>query len=375
MKKLMVWVVASMLFAGAGAWAQDVTGTWQGTLAAGKGLRTIVKISKDDGKLKSVFYSIDQGGQPIPVTKTTLDGSTLLFSISGLDLTYAGKVSSDGNTITGTSTQGGQGLALNLTRATPDTAWAIPEPPPKLKPMAADANPSFDVATIKPSKPGTVGPGYRFQQRRFGTVGTTVADMVSWAYGVHAKQFAGGPAWLLTDRFDISAQPDGEGQPNADQWKLMLEKLLTERFQLRFHKEKRELSVYVLTVAKGGPKLAKSDADGSGPTGIGFMQLGQLSAGNATIADFAGAMQSVALDRPVVDQTGLQGKYNFALKWTPDDSQFGGLGIKVPPPTDAADAPPGLFTAIQDQIGLKLEATRAPVDVMVIDKVEKPTEN
>ncbi len=93
------------------------------------------------------------------------------------------------------------------------------------------------------------------------------------------------------------------------------------------------------------------------------------------MTDFTGLMQSAVLDRPVVDQTGLAGKWNFLLKWTADESQFGGMGVKLPPPTDAADAPPPLFTAIQEQFGLKLEAGKAQVPVLVIDKVEKPSAN
>jgi uncharacterized protein (TIGR03435 family) len=100
-----------------------------------------------------------------------------------------------------------------------------------------------------------------------------------------------------------------------------------------------------------------------------------LNVRNATIKDFAGLMQSEVLDRPVIDQTGLAGRYDFKLNWTPDDSQFGGLGAKIPPPTNGADAPPNLYTAIQEQIGLKLEATKANADVLVIDHVEKPSEN
>jgi uncharacterized protein (TIGR03435 family) len=96
---------------------------------------------------------------------------------------------------------------------------------------------------------------------------------------------------------------------------------------------------------------------------------------NATMGDFTGLMQSAVLDRPVVDQTSLQGRWNFLLKWTPDEAQFSGMGIKVPPPTDAPDAPPPLFTAIQEQIGLKLESGKAPVPVLVLDHVEKPSEN
>jgi uncharacterized protein (TIGR03435 family) len=93
------------------------------------------------------------------------------------------------------------------------------------------------------------------------------------------------------------------------------------------------------------------------------------------MGDFAGLMQSAVLDRPVVDHTGLPGRFDFTLTWTPDETQFGGLGMHVPPPADNASAPPDLFTAMQEQLGLKLESTKAPVDVLVIDHVEKPSEN
>jgi uncharacterized protein (TIGR03435 family) len=103
--------------------------------------------------------------------------------------------------------------------------------------------------------------------------------------------------------------------------------------------------------------------------------VGKLNVRNALMSDFTGLMQGVVLDRPVVDQTGLTGRFDFTLNWTPDDSQFAGMGARIPPPTDSADAPPNLYTAIQEQIRLKLEATKAPADVMVIDHVEKPSAN
>jgi uncharacterized protein (TIGR03435 family) len=106
-----------------------------------------------------------------------------------------------------------------------------------------------------------------------------------------------------------------------------------------------------------------------------FRGLGVLPASNATMQDFAGLLQSAVLDRPVVDQTGLTGRWDFTLSWTPDESQFVGMGIKVPAPSDKPDAPPGLFTAIQEQLGLKLDSIKAPVDVLVIDHVEKPSAN
>ena len=354
----------------------DIADTWQGTLHAGKDLRTVVKISKEDGGgYKAVFYSIDQGGAPLPVTKITLEGTTVKMSLTAVGGTYEGKLSADGKSITGNWSQGPNPLPLNLTRATPETEWAIPAPPPRLPPMDANASPSFEVATIKPTKPDAQGKAFLVRGRRFQTINVSLDEMISFAYGVHAKQVTGAPSWAETDKFDIDAQPDGEGAPSDKQWKGMLQKLIGERFKLTFHRDKKELSVYVLSVAKTGQKLTKSAGDPNGLPGLFFRGLGDLIVSNANMADFAGLMQEAVLDRPVLDQTGLNGRFDFTLKWTPDDSQFGGMGAKIPPPTDSATAPPGLYTAIQEQIGLKLDATKAPAEVLVIDHVEKPSEN
>jgi uncharacterized protein (TIGR03435 family) len=178
-----------------------------------------------------------------------------------------------------------------------------------------------------------------------------------------------------TEKFDLDAKPGGEGQPNDKQWKIMVQKLLVERFKLAFHRDKKELSVYAITVGKSGPKLTKSEGNPSGLPGLFFRGLGVLPATNATMADFAGVMQGAVMDRPVVDHTGLTGRWDFTLNWTPDEFQFGGMGAKAPPPANNAAAAPDLFTAIQEQLGLKLESTKAEADVLVIDKAVKPTDN
>jgi uncharacterized protein (TIGR03435 family) len=355
---------------------QGIADTWQGTLHAGKDLRVVFKISKaDGGGYKAVSYSIDQGGDGIPVNKITLDGNTVKMTLTMINGAYEGKLSPDGKTITGTWTQGSP-LPLVLTRATPETEWTIPPPTPKLPPMDANANPSFEVATIKPSKPDDPRKAFIVQGRRFQIINQPLTAILSFSYDVQAKQLIGLPPWADTDKYDIDATPDGEGAPSSKQWKIMIQKLVAERFKLTFHHEKKELSVYVLSVAKTGPKLTKSEGDPNGLPGLFFRgKLGDLAVRNANMADFTGLMQEAVLDRPVLDQTGITGRYDFTLLWTPDDSQFAGMGVKIPPPTDTANAPPNLYTAIQEQIGLKLEATKAPADVMVVDHVEKPSEN
>ncbi|HEY6844640.1 MAG TPA: TIGR03435 family protein [Terracidiphilus sp.] len=355
--------------------AQDITGTWQGTLHAGQNLRIVLKISKaDGGGYKAENYSIDQGGQPIPVDKITLDGSTFKMSVKVINGSYEGKLSADGKSITGNWTQGSP-VPLNFERTTPETEWAIPKPPPPIPPMAADANPSFEVATIKPSKPDDQRKAFIVRGNEFHIINQPLTQMISFAFDVQAKQVIGLPDWAESDKFDIDGKPDGEGAPNGKQWKIMIQKLLADRFGLKFHKDKKELSVYVLSVSKTGEKMTKNDSSPNGLPGLFFQGLGKLNVRNALMSDFTGLMQSAVLDRPVVDQTGLTGRFDFSLNWTPDDSQFGGMGAKVPPPTDTVDAPPNLYTAIQEQIGLKLEATRAPADVMVIDNVQKPSSN
>ena len=156
MKKLMLWIIALAALPGS-AFAQNITGTWQGAIqppqGQGRELRIVIKISTTDAdKLAAVMYSIDQQSPAIPATTFTRNGSTVKMTVAALNGTYEGKVSGDGNSIDGTWSQG-MPLPLNLVRATPETAWTIPDPPPPPKAMAADANPAFEVATIKPARP------------------------------------------------------------------------------------------------------------------------------------------------------------------------------------------------------------------------------
>jgi uncharacterized protein (TIGR03435 family) len=355
-----------------------IVGTWQGTLHIPQGpeLRAVEQVTEPTpGNLKVMLYSIDQSGQGIPATSASFQNGVFKYSVEFLDNTFEGKMSADGKSISGTWKQGSLSLPLVLERATPETEWTIPAPPPKIPAMAMNANPSFEVATIKPSKPGQPGKLYTVRGTHFMTVNTTVMDLITVAYDVQQKQVVGGPDWISSDKFDIDGEPDVPGTPDLNQLKTMVQKLLADRFALKFHRETKSMSAYVLTVAKDGPKLSKSQGDPNGLPSLFFRQLGVLTVRNATMTEFARLMQTAVFDRPVVDQTGLQGQWDFTLKWTPDESQFGGMGMKVPPPSDAADAPPPLFTAIQEQIGLKLEAGKAPVPVLVLDHVEQPSPN
>lgn len=372
MTRLLRLVVVLVVMSAGPASAQGLAGNWQGTLQAGaRSLRLVVAIANNDaGGLRAVMYSIDQGGQGSPAT-VTVQGTAIRIAIAGINATVEGAVSADGNTITGTFTQGGNPLPISLVRSTPETAWAIPQPP---KPMAADAPATFEVATIKPSNPDQPGKLFSVRGRQVLTINTTLNDLIVFAYDLHARQIAGGPEWAGMQKYDLTGQPEAPGVPNGNQLRAMIRQLLTDRFKLAFHREKRELSVYAIVLAPGGPKLTKNDTNPNGLPGMMFRAPGVLPVTNATMAELAGLMQSAVLDRPVVDKTGLTGRYDFNLRWTPDESQFASLGVRVPPPAADANAP-GLFTAFQEQLGLKLDATRAPVEMLVIDRVEKPSEN
>jgi uncharacterized protein (TIGR03435 family) len=358
---------------------KDIIGTWQGTLHAGRDLRLVVKVTKDDkGAYQANFYSIDQPVPPLAVDSPTLDDSSVKFEVKRIGGKFEGKLSGDGKTIDGSWSQGPNPLPLQLARATPETEWTIPPPPPPVKPMAADADPSLDVATIKPSDPSGQGKGFGFQGTHFRTYRTNLNDLIAFAYGVHSKQIVGAPDWFGTELYDIDGVPDAPGRPNLKQMGIMVQKLLADRCQLKFHKETRELAVYAIKVAPGGPKMTKATEKPDDPGGFGFRGLGDLIVRNFTMAQFATWMQSGVMDKPVVDQTGLTDRYDFDLKWTPDDSQFqqfrGAVNMNTPPSTDP-NAPPSLYTVVQETLGLKIEATKAPDDVIVIDHVEKPSAN
>jgi uncharacterized protein (TIGR03435 family) len=340
----------------------NIAATWQGIMHPGGNLRFVVKITKaDDGTLRATFYSLNAAPDGIPAISTTWNGASLKIELPFA--TYEGTLNADGNTITGAWKQASNSTQLIFARATNETEWTIPRPPPRPAPMAADADPSFEVATIRPSRPDEHGPRYNFQGR-FSVVHASLSDLLKFSYGLQQSQIAKAQDWVNSESYDITAKPDGEGEPTIKQWESMVKKLMADRFQLKFHYEKREQSVYLLTVASTGPKLTNSDSSASG--GMGFGPPGNFGATNATMADIADALGQGVLNRPVIDQTGLTGKFSLRLAWTPDGPALA---------TENPNAPPDFFQAIQDQLGLKVTSTKAPVDVLVIDHAEKPSAN
>jgi uncharacterized protein (TIGR03435 family) len=233
--------------------------------------------------------------------------------------------------------------------------------------MAADAHPSFEVATIKPHDPNSNSQGFDAAGDRYTIHGQTIVSLMMFAYAIDKHQVVDTPDWARSDRFDIEGTTDTPGEPSLHQQQEMLQKLLADRFGLRFHREKRVLPVYLIQLAKGGPKLTPAahpelEADQNASTHGSSTEV-TVTITSTSMQDFILGMQFF-FERPLVDQTGITGKYDITLRYTNDEANA----------TDP-NAPPGLFTAIQEQLGLKLDAVKAPADVYVIDHVERPSAN
>jgi uncharacterized protein (TIGR03435 family) len=229
----------------------------------------------------------------------------------------------------------------------------------------------FEVATIKPHDPDIPGFGIVLTGRRFTGVNVSVSSLMAFAYTLHPRQIVDAPGWIESERFDVVAEAaEGDGTS----MKLLAQDLLTERFRLAFHRTWKELSVFELLPAKSGPKLADHPGDPNGKGTFGFHALGSMEVHDATMADFGGWMQRYILDRPVVDRTGVVGRFTFNLTWKPDEFQFTPIARALP--VDPANNElPDLYTALEQQLGLKLKPAKAPVEVFAVDRLGKPTAN
>lgn len=250
-----------------------------------------------------------------------------------------------------------------------------------VKHMPPNADPAFEVATIKPANPEDGSKDFSFEGRIFRARNYNVEDLIALGYGLHAKQVVGEPSWFATTLYDIDGIPDVEGLPDQRQKYAMIQKLLADRFKLTFHMEKRQLAVYAITIASGGPKLMPTTAAADDPERFRWQgRLGDLKVTNMTLPEFAVWFQKNVTARPIIDRSGLTGRYDFTLTWTPAESEFpqfrrtGGFNPSSTPADDSKDAP-DLYKAFREQLGLTLQPMNAIVDVMVIDNAEKPSPN
>jgi bla regulator protein blaR1 len=257
----------------------------------------------------------------------------------------------------------------------------------------ADTPRQFDVAAIKPNNSGANVLGIRVVPGGgLRAVNATLRSLISEAYQVRDFEVSGGPAWLDSARYDIEAKgplEPGSHEQTGLQIMKMLQALLADRFQLRIHRETKEMPIYALLVAKNGPKLERpreacfDPAAGapppptlpgqspSRPCGGFNNSSNQMLGASVAVSRFA-ANLSRFTGRTVVDRTGLKGTFDIALRWTPDEGQ---AFLAPTQPASADDSRPSIFTAVQEQLGLRLEAQRGPVEVLVIDHAEKPSGN
>jgi len=246
--------------------------------------------------------------------------------------------------------------------------------------------PQLEIATVKPSDPAKEHLGlYWRQPDGFKREGTTLRSMIGHAYGVPSSVkglVQGGPAWMVSDAFDVQVKVDAATterwsrlpQQAVDEERIALEReLLEERFHLKVHREMREMPAFVLTVAKGGSKLQSPVAEKDLQAGVPQSRInlyghGHWQGHSALLSNLSRSlMGEPEMDgRPIVDNTGLTGQYDFTLRWTPVDTGSG---------ADSSDQWPSLFTALEEQLGLKLIPEKEQIEVIVVDSVEKPSEN
>jgi uncharacterized protein (TIGR03435 family) len=243
-----------------------------------------------------------------------------------------------------------------------------------------DAGPPkvFEVASIKLTDPNftgtliqTPGPG------RIAFRGFTVTDLIAFASDVDKRLVTGVPKTLGATRYDVVATSGHIGNPTAtfagNDVRLMLQALLAERCKLVSHRETRDVAVYGLYVVRSGHKLrARTEGDGGKPLSMLF-QGANLPGRNVPVSLLADGLQKAVLDRPVIDKTGLQGTFDFDLSWRPDASQFGGRGGTMPAASDPDRA--DIFTALQEQLGLRLQPEKGAATVIIVDAVERPSED
>jgi bla regulator protein BlaR1 len=295
-------------------------------------------------------------------------------------------------------------VVLGLVTATPSHAQSQAE-------NTAARAPVYEVASVKPNKSSNPMMTIRLLTLPdgFSATGVTLQMLIQAAYAVEDNQISAVPNWLSSEKYDIEAKLDESGvddlqklsqdQRNAER-RRMLQALLADRFKLTLHRETKDLPVYALVIAKNGPKLQEAKLGdtypngiqgpdghgiqapgGHGGAGLIFTGKGQLTFQGLPIRALAGEL-SRQLGSTVLDKTGLSGIYDFKLQWTPDDpaqspmfkgTEGGQPGTDKTPSADSIG--PSIFTALREQLGLKLESQKGPVEILVIDHVEKPSEN
>jgi uncharacterized protein (TIGR03435 family) len=326
----------------------------------------VVKLIKNaDGTLRGTVSWFDQSGSGVPLTSVTVTGHQVKLDSTAAQVSFDGKLSDGGRSMEGTWLQMGKTFPLTLRLTDGDAVWVSQ----RLPAMVA-ADPAFEVATVKPTAPGTTGGGIHARTRQFGVTNRTVEDLIKWTYQVRSRQIEGGPKWMDEDHFDMAAEPNAPGQPSDEQYRVMGQKLLAERFGLKIHVVEKVFPVYRLVVVKTPVKMTPNDAGMEAQGSIVTRQEGEnllVQGVGMSMFDLSWALMNFLEDRQVVDETGLPGKYDFLMTLPMSAFKGGAAGSD-------SDPYPSFFAAVQ-QLGMKLETGTAPLKVIVIDQLEKPSAN
>jgi len=346
-----------------------IAGTWQGALALPNGntIRVAFTIAKNpDGSLHGGVKYVDSNAGLV-FSSITFSAPDLTLTQSLNSMTYHGKLSAEGDSITGTWSQGKFSSPLTLTLATLDTLWKRAGPPP----MAASADPSYEVAVIKPALPEEQHPIWNLQTPEFHATGTNAAELIKMVYKIRGRQILNAPPWVEANKFDITAKPDTPGVPSEDQSRIMIRKLLSERFHLVCHTGTQNFPVLVMTLDPKGPRPVASDPDFNIHGGVLLRQEGgesQLHLSGVNMQEFLKDLMDRYRDKQIVDETGLTGTYDITLRLPPAALQGTGDG-------GAEDEVGSDYIAAAEHAGFKFVSKKAPLPVVIIDHIDPPTPN
>jgi uncharacterized protein (TIGR03435 family) len=341
MTRLLPATLAGLMF-GSMLFAADISGAWTGNLGG-----PVYIVFKQEGSRLSGSGGQNPADQILTFDNGKVEGDQVTFKVGP----FAFDLHIEGESLRGQATNGERTLPVFFKRA-------------KTRPAGAPL-PVFEVASVKQVQPPPPGRGVSSSMRmdpgRFICTNVTLKKLIFNAYGVKDYEVTG-PDWLNTELYDIAASVPTDTA--GDDVLLMMQSLLAERFKLALHRERKEMPVFALIVGKTGPKLKQVEF---GPSRTSASP-GKLTATNVPMRNLAEFL-SRQLDRPVLDLTGLKGFYDFTLEWAPE--------AKASAPGDAAgEIGASLFTAVQEQLGLKLEGRKAPIEILVVDRAEKvPTGN
>jgi len=322
-----------------------------------------------------VLMRIDVAGFTVPLTAVTLALPNVTIASDFAGVSYEGKLSADGKTMdgiwsqrAGPPSQPPQTYPVTFLLASAETLW---KPKDALAPMAATVDPAYEIASIRVSQ--TEGPQWYMitRNRKFEAKNMPLKELIKFAYEIRGRQVEGGPAWVNDLRLDIQAEPDTAGLPSVAQHRAMCKKLLAERFGLTFHWTEKAFPTYELTVVKSSPALTRSDSDEAASQIFGVKDKDGdvlMRFEHTTMWDLAAQMMNFVQDRHILDETGLSGPYDFTLRLPA--GMFDG-----PSPGEAAVDPAAAYSRAVEQLGLKMEAKKGSLPVLVIDHLDKPSAN